>query len=104
MHTPARIVPGAAVALALASACSSPPRETPPAAPLRPSASVAAAAPPTARPAPKTTGIPVVVAQRKRTTLTGREWAWLLPEARLVTLGPEDAAGHREIWGPVFIA
>src|SRR5262245_17526440 len=102
MPITARPLHGAVLALALASACSSPARESPPPAPRPPASSTPAPAP--ARATPRTTGLPVVLAQRKPTPIPGMEWAWLLPEARLVTLLPEDAAGHRTIGGPLFIA
>jgi len=43
-----------------------------------------------------------VLANRQATVVPGMEWAWLLPDARLATLLPEDAAGHRVVSGSRF--
>jgi hypothetical protein len=93
----------AGAALAPALGCSAVPHETAllqPVATLAPSAFVA----PPPRAAPRTSGIPVVLGLQQPTIVAGMEWAWLLPEARLVTLAPEDSAGHRAILGQSFFA
>jgi hypothetical protein len=85
---------------ALLLACSAPPAPAPrtggPAPSAAPSASAAAAAPRTLN------GTPVVLAGRTPTIQRGAEWAWLMPEGRLVTLAPPDKDGRRGLLGPNF--
>lgn len=90
----------ASLSLTIALGCSAPPPEVPAPAQPRPATSL-----PEAKPAPrKLSGEPVVVALRSPTSVPGAEWAWLMPEARLVTLAPANEKGERALFGPNFFS
>lgn len=105
MGSPAWLSRSGLLVFLLPVACSTAPLPAPAPAPTPVATSTAApvvsAAP---RPRPQTSGMPVVLAGRKPTAAPGIEWAWLLPEARLVALQPEDGGGRRAISRPVFYA